>query len=160
MAKLEIHQGEQEGESFEFEPPVQFGRDDGNDVTISDPRVSRIHGRITLEDQSYYIEDLGSSNGTHVNGISTSRSQIVSGDLIQVGDTELIFQVEGEEKLDERENEADQLLDEVEVGMEGDTEEEAMDLNWLSDLGIFVLTLIIICLIGWGSYYLVSLLLS
>ena len=45
-----------------------IGRDLGNDIPINDPEVSRRHARIFLQGTNYIIEDLGSTNGTSVNG--------------------------------------------------------------------------------------------
>ena len=45
-----------------------IGRDLGNDIPINDPEVSRRHARVFLQGTNYIIEDLGSTNGTTVNG--------------------------------------------------------------------------------------------
>jgi len=44
------------------------GRDPGCDVVVADPYVSRTHARIFYKDGKWYIVDLGSKNGTYVNG--------------------------------------------------------------------------------------------
>jgi len=44
------------------------GRDPGCDIVIPDPYVSRRHARILYKDNKWYIEDLGSRNGTYVDG--------------------------------------------------------------------------------------------
>jgi len=161
MAKLIVQQGEDEGETFEFEPPIKFGRDEDNEFTVSDPRVSRIHGRVSRDGDDYYIEDLGSSNGTHVNGISTSRSQVVHGDLIQIGDTELIFkldQVEPDQDPDPLgPDQEDELEDELTPEQQGEDTGEGS--NALSTILAFIAVLILLIAIGYGSYYLFSTLL-
>jgi hypothetical protein len=50
------------------QPELVFGRADDCDVVISDRQVSRRHARIRLEGDHYILEDLGSKNGTFVNG--------------------------------------------------------------------------------------------
>ena len=77
------------------EPPKEFelikseiilGRDDSVDITIPTPVVSRRHARFSLEADGYIVEDLGSSNGTFVNGERLrGRKALNSGDEIKLG---------------------------------------------------------------------------
>ena len=73
----------------EFElikPEVVIGRDDGVEIVISTPAVSRRHARLMLEGDSYAIEDLGSSNGTFVNGDRLiGRRKLQHGDEVRLG---------------------------------------------------------------------------
>ena len=70
---------------------VNIGRDLANDIVIRDPQVSRYHTRLTLRDQVYAIEDLGSSNGTRVNGAQISgRVALNDGDALALGDSILL----------------------------------------------------------------------
>ncbi len=73
----------------EFElikPEVVIGRDDGVEIVISTPAVSRRHARLMLEGDAYAIEDLGSSNGTFVNGDRLiGRRKLQHGDQIRLG---------------------------------------------------------------------------
>lgn len=76
-------------------PPKEFeltkseiiiGREDNVDITIPASAVSRRHARLILEGDQYFIEDLGSSNGTFINGQSlTKRRPLNSGDRIRLG---------------------------------------------------------------------------
>lgn len=62
-----------------------IGRDAECQVVIPDRQVSRRHARIQRTADGYWIEDLGSKNGTHVNGAPVrGRVQLQDGDLIQV----------------------------------------------------------------------------
>lgn len=64
------------------------GREPLNDVVIPDPEVSRRHARIFLEESSFLIEDLNSTNGTYVNGRRiTAKTRLTSGDIIDFGET-------------------------------------------------------------------------
>lgn len=64
------------------------GRDVTNDVVIGDAEVSRQHARITRTPGGYVLEDLGSTNGTFVNGERLTTPRILNpGDLIAFGET-------------------------------------------------------------------------
>jgi len=65
------------------------GRGEDCGIRLSDPSVSRVHVRITLSDGQVYLEDAGSRWGTLVNGRSTEGRELVPGDRIEIGDTQL-----------------------------------------------------------------------
>lgn len=69
-----------------------IGRDQDCDLVLSSPDVSRQHARITILDEAYEIEDLGSTNGTLVNEVRITRQLLHEGDLIQIGTHLLLFQ--------------------------------------------------------------------
>ena len=82
--------------------PVQFdlgghligiGRASDNDVIVDDPMVSRHHCQLKLQHGAYGFTDLGSRNGSTVNGQPVSQIALGPGDRIQIGDTEIEFQV-------------------------------------------------------------------
>lgn len=82
------------------EGPVVLGRDPDCDVMLVDPDVSGRHCRIgRLDDQTLQIEDLGSSNGTRVNGVRTDQARLSLGDSVQLGGT-LILVVQAPEAGD------------------------------------------------------------
>ncbi|MDH3689171.1 MAG: GGDEF domain-containing protein [Gammaproteobacteria bacterium] len=62
-----------------------IGRADDADVRIDDHRVSRKHASVTCSNGDVILEDLGSSNGTFVNGIRIEKQQLKEGDSIQIG---------------------------------------------------------------------------
>lgn len=65
---------------------VTIGRDPGNDLVIDDLRASRRHARLLLAPgQAPTIEDLGSQNGTFVNGREVASSRLADGDLVGIG---------------------------------------------------------------------------
>ncbi len=69
-----------------------LGRDDSNDIVIKDKFISKNHMRIIKEDGIYYIEDLGSANGTYLNGeLITDAIELKDKDLIDVGRVEFLF---------------------------------------------------------------------
>ncbi len=62
------------------------GSDEGCDVVVAQPRVSRRHCRLTESDDGYLLEDLGSSNGTYVNGDRIEApARVSAGDRITLG---------------------------------------------------------------------------
>ncbi len=72
--------------------PVTIGRAVDCTLTIAEPLASKHHARISLVDSSFVLEDLGSHNGTRVDGRSTKRHVLKSFERIQIGDTVLIFE--------------------------------------------------------------------
>ncbi|MDX6628345.1 MAG: putative peptide zinc metalloprotease protein [Gaiellales bacterium] len=69
---------------------LTLGRGSENDVTLSDPSVSRRHARVRLADGVPMLEDAGSSHGTFLNGRRIeSESELRAGSLIQLGDIPL-----------------------------------------------------------------------
>ncbi|MCK4317111.1 MAG: FHA domain-containing protein, partial [Anaerolineae bacterium] len=86
--RLVMSQGPQPGQMFSLEKDsTSLGRDPGNDIMIDDPQVSRQHARIMRQGGLMVIEDLGSTNGTFVNGVRLTGSHtLASGDMIGLGD--------------------------------------------------------------------------
>jgi len=82
--------------------PVTLGREASNDITLSDHSVSRRHARIVSDDQGVVVEDLGSSNGTFLNGNKVASSVVADGDLLRLGNcTFNVELVQPEVKRDE-----------------------------------------------------------
>jgi hypothetical protein len=67
---------------------LRFGRGLDNDVVLDSLSVSREHARL-LQADGLYVEDLGSRNGTFVNGHRVQRARVVPGDRVRLGATEL-----------------------------------------------------------------------
>ncbi|MGH7331116.1 MAG: FHA domain-containing protein, partial [Polyangiaceae bacterium] len=73
---------------------VSIGRGAENRIDLVDPRVSRRHARITKSDDGVALQDLGSTNGTSVNGAEVRAPvPLGPGDVIQVGDTQLRVEI-------------------------------------------------------------------
>ena len=87
-SRLVMSQGPQPGQTFVLDQDsLALGRDPSNDIMISDPQVSRQHARIRRQGSLMVIEDVGSTNGTFVNGMRlTSPHTLVNGDVISLGD--------------------------------------------------------------------------
>ena len=67
------------------ERPIVLGRQPDCDVVLDDSNVSRRHAEIALRDGEIVLTDLGSTNGTKVNGTPVRSRVLVSGDAVQVG---------------------------------------------------------------------------
>ena len=72
-------------------PRVVLGRSREADLRVPDENVSRRHAEVRLEDDGYWIVDLGSMNGTLVNGKRADRARLNEGDRIVLGSTEIVF---------------------------------------------------------------------
>jgi hypothetical protein len=70
---------------------VVLGRSREADVRVADENVSRRHAELRQEDASYWIVDLGSTNGLEVNGKRVDRARVRDGDRITLGSTEVVF---------------------------------------------------------------------
>jgi len=90
--ELTVRQGPQPGRSFSLaRPTIIIGREVGNDVVLSDPQVSRRHASLTWDGRQFIIQDLGSANGTFVNGVRLTGPQALQpGDVIGLGPTVLL----------------------------------------------------------------------
>jgi hypothetical protein len=90
--KLSVRQGPRPNLVFELDQPgYVIGREAGNEIVIEDPQVSRRHAQLTRQGNSYLIEDIGSTNGTYVNGKRvTAPTLLANGDMIGLADTVII----------------------------------------------------------------------
>jgi transcriptional regulator with GAF, ATPase, and Fis domain len=75
---------------------ISIGRDPNNELWITDPALSRQHCAIRWDDEHFTIRDLGSRNGTLVNGKRISEQALHHRDQVMVGDSVLVFLTEGE----------------------------------------------------------------
>lgn len=93
MASLYVIRGKNQGRHFVLRSgTATLGRDASNPIHLQDTEVSRRHAEIREAGvNEYELIDLGSSNGTFVNGVKVERLAIRSGDRIQVGKTLMIF---------------------------------------------------------------------
>lgn len=71
---------------------VEIGRTPESAVTLSDPRVSRLHARIVRRNDVHVLEDLGSTNGTTVNGTLVRSHVLADHDRITIGSTTMIYE--------------------------------------------------------------------
>lgn len=86
-AMLVLQRGSEAGRRWPLDRshPLTIGRSEECDIVLPDRQVSRYHAQITWRGDHYHVEDLGSKNGTHVNGQEvTGPVELNDGDEIQI----------------------------------------------------------------------------
>ena len=76
--------------------PIVIGRGRKADLVIGEATISRTHARIVPEGDAFVLEDLGSTNGTQLNGKRVSRGEIRDGDELRMGKLQLRLKLTGE----------------------------------------------------------------
>ncbi|WP_068923160.1 FHA domain-containing protein [Planobispora rosea] len=108
-------EGPLSGQRFALgDTPITFGRRSGSSVVIASRRASRCHAEVRHEGGRYVLHDLGSRNGTLVNGVRVTSHVLQPGDLIMIGEERFRFLAAAEtadEVRDEAPDEAATLLD-------------------------------------------------
>jgi pSer/pThr/pTyr-binding forkhead associated (FHA) protein len=85
---LFVRSESQQGQEFEVSDVVVLGRSSETDVVLDDPYASEFHLRLVSQENGMMLHDLGSTNGTYVNGRRVSApTELKRGDTIQVGKT-------------------------------------------------------------------------
>ncbi|MBX5468606.1 MAG: FHA domain-containing protein [Thermoleophilaceae bacterium] len=81
--------GHEPGTSFDISRGATLGRSTASDIEVDDPFASAAHARIFPRGDFMYIEDMGSTNGTYLNGRRVRRpEQLKVADTIRIGETE------------------------------------------------------------------------
>lgn len=83
------------GKRFPFDAAsIVVGRSRECDVVLQDSAISRKHAQITRQGEHWYITDMESVNGVHVNGRRVDSTRLVPGDEVTLGTTKIIFDLE------------------------------------------------------------------
>ncbi len=94
--RLDVYWPDGPTASYELsKPDVAIGRSPGNDVALDATAISRYHASIMLRDNAVYIQDLGSVNGTYIDGHKLPANEPVAltgSEEIQIGEIRLLFQ--------------------------------------------------------------------
>jgi hypothetical protein len=94
-ARLEFILGPMAGQTIKLtEEMTTLGSVAGNTIVLADPAISRKHVAIRRQDGTYEVADLGSTNGIYVNGHKVPKKALASGDIVRVGNTEMVFRRE------------------------------------------------------------------
>ena len=93
MAELIVKYPDRAAEHFQISRMrITIGRSARNDLCIPDPFASRVHAEVRSEADEFFLQDLGSANGTLYNGsVVDSTITLSRGGRIQIGETEIIF---------------------------------------------------------------------
>lgn len=87
-----VKKGPSVGQRFPLkQKEITLGRDPQSDIFLDDITVSRKHARVDIQGISVKVIDVGSLNGTYVNGIRTETTVLKHGDEVQIGKFKLIF---------------------------------------------------------------------
>jgi pSer/pThr/pTyr-binding forkhead associated (FHA) protein len=101
MLKLVITAPDKKTQEYSVEREMTLGRNPGNDIQINEEKASRRHCRFRPEDGKLTVEDLGSSNGTKVNGVKIEAvCTLKDGDTIAIGAHTIVFR-DGAQKSEE-----------------------------------------------------------
>ncbi|MDR2035110.1 MAG: FHA domain-containing protein [Coriobacteriales bacterium] len=89
---LTVTKGPLQGQIFDLDPlPVVIGRDPECDLFLNNMTVSRRHAIIEKKDEKLVLKDLGSLNGTWIDGKVTDRAELTDGTLVQIGTFSMRF---------------------------------------------------------------------
>ncbi len=121
LYKLVMRSGPEVDKAYPLEKEeFVIGRELINDLIISDPEISRKHARLFKKKEQYYLEDLGSTNGTFYAGKRVSKPVLLkSGDLINLGKSIVLEFIAEEEAVISAPSE---LVEEVPAKQEGTKE--------------------------------------
>ena len=104
MAALLLLTGPQAGRRHEVQGEIFIGRSPSCTISLEDAKVSRRHVRLQIEDGQARVTDLGSRNGTLVNGEKLEAEIVLlPGDRLQVGDSTVLFEPSARASLSDRE---------------------------------------------------------
>ena len=85
--------GHEPGTSWDIGSGATMGRSDGAQIRVDDPFASSAHARIFPRGEFIYVEDMGSTNGTYLNGRQLRTAErLKPGDVIRIGDSEYRYQ--------------------------------------------------------------------
>ena len=96
-----VIKGPQSGNTFELDgEQTTIGRDPSNSIFLNDMTVSRSHAKVTSANGNVTIEDLGSLNGTWVDGAIVNSAPLHDGSSVQIGTFTLIYHESQPERIE------------------------------------------------------------
>lgn len=76
--------------TYRLGAPLEIGRAESCAIRLEDTYVSQVHAKLSAKDGAWFVEDLGSTNGTYLNDARvTAPAEIAPGDIVRVGKTTL-----------------------------------------------------------------------
>lgn len=111
-ATLVVEVGGSVAQTLEIhDAPITIGRHEGCDIPIPQAAISRQHAEVFTREGRFYIRDLGSANGTFVNGKRITERLLVHGCRIQIGSGTILFRAPGEAAVPSDLDSSDSLVD-------------------------------------------------
>lgn len=110
-AFLMMNSGANSGARFELSPTEDnfLGRDWECRIVLNDPQCSRKHAKIYTDEDGWWIEDNGSSNGTFVNGQTVRQARLAEGNLIRIGGSAFKFSESAADSLNAEESKTGEM---------------------------------------------------
>ena len=100
------------GQRWPIKDTLLVGREDDCEIVIPSRQVSRSHARLTLSEEGVLLEDLGSKNGTHINGKPLEEPvYLQDGDIIQIALAQLFVFISSDATMPLEPNQAELLVD-------------------------------------------------
>lgn len=96
MFKVIIETGQDAGQTYEVKDRATLGRLKGNEISVSDPGISRQHARLLVQANRLLLKDLGSANGTFLNERKVDSAEVRAGDRIRLGTIQIRVETTGE----------------------------------------------------------------
>ncbi len=123
VPRVLVIKGPDEGKQFELtEPALTVGRESTNRIRLHDTEVSRRHAEFRLTDDGVVFLDVGSANGSFVNGLKVQQATLRSGDQILVGQTTLVYSAGRPDQLAARDAPGDDLSGKISIITRADVE--------------------------------------
>jgi DNA-binding NtrC family response regulator len=97
-AFLLVKDGPDKGARVKISVSLVIGSEAGCGLTLADPTVSRSHAEVSRTAEGYLLQDLGSTNGTFLNGVRVDRAYLREGAVLTMGQTELEFGPDSQSK--------------------------------------------------------------
>ncbi len=114
---------------------ISIGRGKACDIVLNDKKSSRKNAVIVRAGNSFTIRDLGSSNGTYVNGERVQERQLAGDDLVQVGDVQFQFKAKSKAYEAEEPNFPVAINDEVVVEAQPESFEQSLPIGMTAGMG-------------------------
>ncbi|UCG38252.1 MAG: sigma 54-interacting transcriptional regulator [bacterium] len=88
---LLVREGPDKGAARQIEGTLTIGSRPESGLCLSDPTVSRRHAEVSRTAQGFLLQDLGSTNGTYLNGVRVDRAYLRDGAVLTMGKTSMVF---------------------------------------------------------------------
>jgi pilus assembly protein CpaF len=134
MALLIIHGGEYKGEKVEIpRGRMSIGRSLQCDIILRDKEVSTRHAQIICRDQGFWLQDLGSTNGTYIGKKKVIQQQLSSGDEFEISHYRLTFVLSGEAFTEEQQATLEEIRRALHSGLIDELNLKQMSLEEMAD---------------------------